>query len=61
MTRRPKEETAVQAEALIWKHVPLSALLGICSCNADVDANVKTELQNRKLVLQSIVQRGWYF
>jgi hypothetical protein len=29
--------------------------------NADVDANVKTELQNRKLVLQSIVQRGWYF
>ena len=57
----PGKKERYQAEALIWKHVPLSALLGICSCNADVDANVKTELQNRKLVLQSIVQRGWYF
>jgi hypothetical protein len=57
----PGKKERYQAEALIWKHVPLSALLGICSCNADVDANVKAELQNRKLVLQSIVQRGWYF
>ena len=57
----PGKKERYQAEALIWKHVPLSALLGICSCNADVDANVTTELQNRKLVLQSIVQRGWYF
>ena len=57
----PGKKERYQAEALIWKHVPISALLGICSCNADVDANVKAELQNRKLVLQSIVQRGWYF
>ena len=57
----PGKKERYQAEALVWKHVPLSALLGICSCNADVDANVKAELQNRKLVLQSIVQRGWYF
>lgn len=57
----PGKKERYQAEALIWKYVPLSALLGICSCNADVDANVKAELQNRKLVLQSIVQRNWYF
>jgi hypothetical protein len=50
-----------QAEALIWKHVPLEALLGICSCTATTDAYVKAELTKRNLDVQSSVQRNWYF
>jgi hypothetical protein len=57
----PAKKERYQAEALIWKHVPLEALLGICSCNATVDAMVKTELALRNLGVQTTVQRNWYF
>jgi hypothetical protein len=57
----PAKKERYQAEALIWKHVPLEALLGICSCNATVDAYVKAELSNRNLNVQSSMQRNWYF
>jgi hypothetical protein len=57
----PAKKERYQAEALIWKHVPLEALLGICSCNAAVDADVKAELAKRNLDVQSSVQRNWYF
>jgi hypothetical protein len=57
----PAKKERYQAEALIWKHVPLEALLGICSCNATVDAMVKTEFALRNLGVQTTVQRNWYF
>jgi hypothetical protein len=57
----PAKKERYQAEALIWKHVPLEALLGICSCNATVDAMVKTDLALRNLGVQTTVQRNWYF
>jgi hypothetical protein len=57
----PGKKERYQAEALIWKHVPLEAVLGICSCNEAVDAYVKVELGNRNLDVQSSVQRNWYF
>jgi hypothetical protein len=57
----PAKKERYQAEALIWKHVPLEALLGICSCNATVDAVVKTELAQRNLGVQTTIQRNWYF
>ena len=57
----PAKKERYQAEALIWKHVPLDALLGICSCNANVDRFVKTELAQRNLNVQSSVQGNWYF
>ena len=57
----PAKKERYQAEALIWKHVPLEALLGICSCNSAVDADVKAELSKRNLDVQSSVQRNWYF
>lgn len=57
----PAKKERYQAEALIWKHVPLEALLGICSCDATVDAMVKTELAQRNLGVQTTVQRNWYF
>jgi ssDNA thymidine ADP-ribosyltransferase, DarT len=57
----PAKKERYQAEALIWKHVPLDALLGICSCSATVDTFVKAELAKRNLDVQSSVQRNWYF
>lgn len=57
----PGKKERYQAEALIWKHVPLEAFLGICSCNEAVDAYVKAELTKRTLDVQSMVQRNWYF
>ncbi|SRR5260370_22527861 len=57
----PAKKERYQAEALIWKHVPLNALLGICSCSATVDTLVKAELAKRNLDVQSNIQRNWYF
>jgi hypothetical protein len=57
----PAKKERYQAEALVWKHVPLGALLGICSCNATVDAFVQAEIAQRNLNLKSIVQRTWFF
>jgi hypothetical protein len=57
----PAKKERYQAEALIWKLVPLEALLGICSFDDTVDAVVKTELAQRKLGIQNMVRRTWYF
>ena len=57
----PAKKERYQAEALVWKHVPLDALLGICSSSATVDMFVKAELAKRNLNVQSNVQRNWYF
>lgn len=57
----PGKKERYQAEALIWKHVPLEALLGICSCSEAVAGLVKAELTKRNLDVQSTVQRNWYF
>jgi ssDNA thymidine ADP-ribosyltransferase DarT-like protein len=37
----PGKKDRYQAEALVWKHVALKALPGICSYTAEVDAWVK--------------------
>lgn len=57
----PGKKERYQAEALIWKHLPAEALLGICSYTEAVDAGIRTELAKRKFQMQTIVQRGWYF
>jgi hypothetical protein len=57
----PGKKERYQAEALIWQHVPLSALLGVC-CNSDaMGQQVKSELDQRGLALKTVVQPGWYF
>lgn len=57
----PAKKERYQAEALVWKHVPLEALFGICSCNASVDAYVQDKLSHRNLKITSNVQENWYF
>jgi hypothetical protein len=57
----PAKKERYQAEALVWKHVPLNALLGICSSNRVTDEQIKKEIAQRGLELKSIVKSGWYF
>lgn len=57
----PRKMERYQAEALVWRHLPVKALLGICSFNPQEDENIKAELAKRKLVVKTSVQRTWYF
>ena len=57
----PGKKERYQAEALVWKHLPVDALIGICCYNSAVDKSIKTELAERNLEIKTIVQGNWYF
>ena len=57
----PGKKERYQAEALIWKHLPVRALLGICSFNATTDNWVKSQLVERHLNVKTVIEKGWYF
>ena len=57
----PGKKERYQAEALIWKHLPAQGPLGICSYTEAVDAGIRIELAKRKIQMQTVVQRSWYF
>jgi ssDNA thymidine ADP-ribosyltransferase, DarT len=57
----PGKKERYQAEALVWRHLPVEALLGIWCYNSVVDEEIKAELAKRALEMQTIVQTGWYF
>jgi hypothetical protein len=40
----PGKKERYQAEALIWKHVPLDALQGVCCCDTSVEAQLEVEI-----------------
>jgi hypothetical protein len=49
------------AEALIWKHLPVEALLAICSFTEDMQQQVQAQLDKRGLVVEAMIRRDWYF
>jgi hypothetical protein len=57
----PGKKERYQAEALVWKHLPVEALLGVCCYNSAVDESIKAELAKRDLKIKTIVQGSWYF
>jgi ssDNA thymidine ADP-ribosyltransferase, DarT len=57
----PGKKERYQAEALIWQHLPVEALLGICSYTSAVDEGIQMELAKRNLKMQTTIQRNWYF
>jgi|SRR5437588_2321097 len=57
----PGKKERYQAEALVWKHLPLGGLLGICSCSSAVDGWIKARLAERHLTQKTIIDNGWYF
>lgn len=57
----PGKKERYQAEALIWRHLPIDALLGICCYSDEINQEIQAELAKRQLKMQTIVQRNWYF
>jgi hypothetical protein len=57
----PGKKERYQAEALIWKHVPLTALRGVCCYTPAVEQQVKAEIERRALSFNAGIQRSWYF
>lgn len=57
----PGKKERYQAEALVWKHLPVKGLLGICCYNDAVLAPITAEIAARNLKVEAIVQRSWYF
>jgi hypothetical protein len=57
----PGKKERYQAEALVWKHLPVEGLLGICCYTPVVDEWLKDELAKRNLKMQTLVQENWYF
>jgi hypothetical protein len=57
----PGKKERYQAEALVWKHLPLEALLGICSFAPAVDDWIKAQLAKRHLNVKTVIEKGWYF
>jgi len=57
----PGKKERYQAEALIWKHLPLEALLAVCCSTEAVGQQIRTELDQRGVALRNVVQPRWYF
>ncbi len=57
----PKKLSRYQAEALVWQHIPLSAVLGICCCNQAVLNPIQEAIDGRKLNIRALARPGWYF
>ncbi len=57
----PGKKERYQAEALIWKHLPLDGLLGVCCHNKAVESAVQAQLTHRNLGIRAVVQPSWYF
>ena len=49
------------AEALIWQHLPVAALIAICSSTEEMQLKVRTYLDERGMTLTSMMRRDWYF
>jgi len=50
-----------QAEALVHRHMPVTALAGIVCHGAAQEARLRELVQNAKLQLQVAARPGWYF
>ena len=57
----PGKKERYQAEALVWKHMPISGLLGVCCHTVAVAADIKAKLDQRGLDLKTVTKSGWYF
>ena len=57
----PGRKERYQAEALVWKHVPLESFLGVC-CHSDaIQQEIESEIAQRHVALKVAVQPNWYF
>ena len=57
----PGRKERYQAEALIWKHLPLSSLKGLCCYSKKVEVHIQRQVEALKLNLKVAAQPLWYF
>jgi hypothetical protein len=57
----PAKKERYQAEALIWRHVPLEALQGVCCYSSAVEKHISAEIERRGVSFRAAVQQSWYF
>ena len=57
----PGKKERYQAEAVVWKCVPINALLGIGSYTKAVNSWIQGQLDQRGLTAKCSVQANWYF
>ena len=57
----PGKKERYQAEALIWKEVPLDALLAVCCYSPAVKSRVESQIAESGKALTTLVQTSWYF
>ena len=56
----PGKKERYQAEALVWKYVPLDAIMGIGCYTSAVKSWVEEHLEQRDLKMKTTVQANWY-
>lgn len=57
----PGKTDRYQAEALVWKALPLTGLLAVCCHNETVTAAIQSAVDARGLSLRVITRAKWYF
>lgn len=57
----PEKFERYQAEALVHRHLPVSALLGIACHGSAQEEWLRQEMDKRGLSLKTVVKPGWYF
>jgi hypothetical protein len=57
----PGKKERYQAEALLWKYVPLAALQGVCCYTSEVQQQLRAEAEKRGLSFRVGLQSNWYF
>jgi len=57
----PGKKERYQAEALVWKHVPLTALQGVCCFTSTVQRYLIKEVDRRALSFNVGLRPSWYF
>jgi ssDNA thymidine ADP-ribosyltransferase, DarT len=57
----PQKMSRYQAEALVYRHLPIAGLLGIVCHTETLKSNIEVQLQARDLTLPVHARRGWYF
>ena len=50
-----------QAEALVWKHLPVEGILGICCCTEAVRDGLKARADNLGSSMSILTKPNWYF
>lgn len=57
----PEKVERYQAEALVWKHLPVSGLVGAICYTSDLKKMLQQEILRREIDLSIYKMTGWYF